>query len=241
MPSALEHPQPVEARALQLLAALEARQDPSPPSIRQALSLADQLTPSTEAVWLGAGLDKWVSDHRDAAAMARAHSRAAGTGFTHAGSHAAGIHAASIHPGTGKQRAPEAQHLRTRALEGYERLSALPLPARKRAGALAAAADIRVRHLGAPGLSQARAAVELEPSWAFTHLVRLHCGLCASSRSDAEDSLKGLQSCLDAGEPSTTDSLTELLRRTRLHRELPRWARDLHPAFADFHHLPEEA
>lgn len=254
--SALEDSQPAEVRALQLLAALEGLQDPTPPSIRQALNLAERLTPSTEGVWLRAGLDKWVSDHRDAAGMAWGRARAARPGsgpmLGHAASRTAsssGIRPASkaasshagTHAGTGAPRAAEAQHLRTRALESYERLSVLPLPARQRAGALAAVADLRVRHMGVQGLPQARAAVELEPDWAFPHLVRLHCALCASSRGDAEESLQALQSSLDAGGASTSDSMTELLRRTRLHRELPTWARELHPAFTDLHGLHGEA
>jgi hypothetical protein len=251
--SAPEDCQPAEVRALRLLAALEELQDPTPPSIRQALDLAERLTPSTEGVWLRAGLDKWVSDHRVAAGMAWGRARAARPGsgpmLSHATSRAAspsvipsGSRAASkaasharTHASTGTPGAAEAQHLRTRALESYERLSALPLPARQRAGALAAAADLRVRHMGFQGLPQARAAVELEPDWSFPHLVRLHCALCASSRRDAEESLQALQSCLDAGGASTPDSMTELLRRTRLHRELPTWALELHPAFTDIH------
>ena len=285
--AAPEDPDSTEARALSLLGALVDLSDPMPSRIREALALADRLTPSTEGVWLLAGLDKWVSDHRwasgegclrsarglevtnrledttgagaaagadrtaGAADRARTEGTGTATGIRTAGSRnssasrpqerTGGCAARSDDPSDpATEPAPtaaKAQRLRARALASYERLAALPLPARQRAGALAAAADIRARHLGDSSLALARAAVELEPGWTYPHLVRLHCALCTSSRVDAEASLEGLQSSLGERSAPTGGELTDLLQHTRLGRELPPWAHELHPALTNSHDL----
>ena len=192
-----------------VMVALSRGGSPGPSTIRAALSQAWTLTPSAEVVWLRIGLDKWTADRAARRALLHRRNGAVDRGWSP-------VHAAA------PDSLPRPSHVRAAAT--YERFAALPLPARRRSGALAAAADIHVRHLGTRGTTLALRAVEVEPDWTYPHIVLLTSALLENDRELTELGFSGLQEAR-AGAP-----IESLLEGVTLDVELPRWARDVHPS-----------
>ena len=198
-----------DERSERVMVALIRGGSPGPSMIRAALSQAWTLTPSAEVVWLRTGLDKWTAD------------RAARRALLHRKNGAVDREGSPVRAAE-PDSLPSPSHVRAAAT--YERFAALPLPTRRRSGALAAAADIHVRHLGSRGTTLALRAVELDPDWIYPHIVLLTSALLENNRELTELGFSGLQ------ESRADAPIESLLEGVTLDVELPPWARDVHPA-----------